>query len=109
MAEPSVFDVSAGLEQPTLEVPLVLPVELLESLSARLRTPDAFLSRGDLGALGLGRRAVDAVFRELPVIELPGYSKPMVKVRDYQGLIAACTYDGDRVRPCGRSTRHAVL
>ena len=65
----------------------------------RLANPDAMLSRTDLGELGLPRRAVDVVFRALPVIVLPGYSRPMVRVADYLAFVESCTYRGDRVRP----------
>ena len=44
--------------------------------------PEAFLSRTDLAALGLPRRAVDAVFRELDVVVFPGFSRPFVRVAD---------------------------
>jgi hypothetical protein len=64
----------------------------------RLERPDAFLSRSDLRELGLERRAVDAVFRACPVVCLPGYSRPLVRVEDYRALIEASTYSGDRVR-----------
>ena len=64
-----------------------------------LRTPDALLTRTDLRDLGHHRRAVDAVFRALPVVVLPGYSRPMVKARDYLALVEHSTYDGTRVRP----------
>jgi len=67
--------------------------------TALLETPGALLSRSDLRALGLERRAVDSVFRELPVVVLPGYSRPMVKAEDYRALLDRCTYAGDRVRP----------
>ncbi len=70
----------------------------------RLAQGEGFLSRTDLAALGLERRAVDAVFRELPVVSLPGYSRPLVRVQDYLDLIERSTYRGDRVRPT-RSTR----
>jgi hypothetical protein len=66
--------------------------------SARLRNPDALLSRTDLRELGLERRAVDAVFRALPVVVLPGYSRPLVRVSAYLELLERSTYDGDRVR-----------
>jgi hypothetical protein len=69
------------------------------SPAERLETPGALLSRGDLRALGLERRAVDSVFRELPTVHLPGYSRPMVKAADYRALLDRCTYNGDRVRP----------
>ena len=65
----------------------------------RLDVAGAFLSRGDLRELGLERRAVDAVFRELPVVVLPGYSRPLIRVEDYRALIEASTFRGDRVRP----------
>lgn len=71
----------------------------------RLDRPDAFLNRTDLRELGLERRAVDAVFRACPVIILPGYSRPLVRVEDYRTLIEASTYRGDRVRPCGGPER----
>jgi hypothetical protein len=64
----------------------------------RLANPDAFLSRTDLRELGLERRAVDAIFRALPVIVLPGYSRPLVRVSDYLQLLEQSTYAGDRVR-----------
>ena len=64
----------------------------------RLVTPDALLSRTDLRELGLERRAVDAVFRALPVIVLPGYSRPLVRVSEYLALLEQSSYDGDRVR-----------
>ena len=68
------------------------------SASDRLANPDALLSRTDLRELGLERRAVDAVFRALPVVVLPGYRRPLIRVRDYLELLARSTYDGDRVR-----------
>ena len=68
----------------------------------RLSNPAAFLSRSDLRELGLERRAVDAVFRGCPVVELPGYSRPLVRVADYLELLERCTYRDDRVRPCQR-------
>jgi hypothetical protein len=64
----------------------------------RLANPDAFLSRTDLRDLGLERRAVDAVFRACPVLVLDGYSRPLIRVRDYLAFLERCTYDGTRVR-----------
>ena len=61
--------------------------------------PEALLSRTDLAELGLARRGVDAVFRALDVVVLPGYSRPMVRVADYIGLVERSTYREDRVRP----------
>lgn len=70
-----------------------------DELHARLERPGAFLGRSDLRALGLERRAIDAVFRECPVVSLPGYSRPLIRVEDYRALIEASTYRGDRIRP----------
>jgi hypothetical protein len=66
-----------------------------------LETPDALLTRTHLRELGLERRAADAVFRILPVVALPGYSRPMVRAREYLALIEKFTYRDDRVRPLG--------
>jgi hypothetical protein len=64
----------------------------------RLSNPEAVLSRTDLRELGLERRAVDAVFRACPVVVLPGYSRPLIRVSDYLELLERSTYDGKRVR-----------
>lgn len=65
----------------------------------RLDNPHALLSRSDLRELGLERRAVDAVFRSLDVVCLPGYSRPLIRVSDYLTLLERSTYDGTtRVR-----------
>lgn len=64
----------------------------------RLSNPDALLSRTDLRELGLERRAVDAVFRALDVIVLPGYRRPLIRASDYLELLERSTYSGDRVR-----------
>ena len=69
------------------------------SAAELLTNPDALLTRSHLRELGLERRAVDAVFRALPVVELPGYARPLVKVRDYLELVERSLYDGrTRVR-----------
>jgi len=59
-----------------------------------LGNPEALLNRGHLRELGLERRAVDAVFRACPVVALPGYSRPVIRVRDYQALLERSTHDG---------------
>jgi hypothetical protein len=64
-----------------------------------LETPGALLTRSHLRDLGLERRAIDAVFRKLPVIALPGYSRPLIHAEEYLDLIAEHTYRDDRVRP----------
>lgn len=84
--EPSRRDVPAGRHP--------LATDLLE-------TPGALLTRSHLRELGLERRAVDAVFRKLPVVSLPGYSRPLIHAEEYRHLVAEHTYRGDRVRPVG--------
>jgi hypothetical protein len=64
-----------------------------------LATPGALLTRTDLRTLGWGRRAVDAIFRELDVVFLPGYSRGHVRVGDYLELVERSTYRPGRVRP----------
>lgn len=69
------------------------------SAAELLATPEALLTRSHLRELGLERRAVDAVFRACPVIALPGYSRPVIRVRDYLALLEVSTHDGlTRVR-----------
>jgi hypothetical protein len=70
------------------------------SAATLVETPGAFFSRTDLAALGLPRRAVDAIFRELPVVVLPGYSRPLVRREDYLEVVERSTYRDDRVRAC---------
>ncbi len=65
-----------------------------------LRTPGALLTRSHLRELGLERRAIDAVFRTLPVVAFPGYSRPMVRAEQFLDLVEQSTYRDDRVRPC---------
>jgi hypothetical protein len=67
-----------------------------------LETPGALLTRTHLRDLGLGRTAIDAVFREIAktggVIVYPGSTRPHVRVRDYLELTERSTYRGDRVK-----------
>ncbi len=65
----------------------------------RLSNADAVLSRSDLRDLGYERRAVDAIFRACPVVAIPGYTRPLIRVSDYRELVERSTYrDGERVR-----------
>ena len=73
------------------------------SASTLLQTPGALLSRGHLRELGLERRAIDAVFRELETIVLPHYSRPFVRASDFAALLELATFRGDRVRPTMRT------
>jgi hypothetical protein len=69
------------------------------SAAELLDRPGAVLSRTDLRELGWERRAVDAIFRQLDVIFLPGYKRGHVRREDYLALLESSTYRGDRVRP----------
>jgi hypothetical protein len=64
-----------------------------------LGEPDAYLTRSHLRELGWERRAVDSIFRALPIVVVPGYTRPHVKVSDYLELVEQSTYRDDRVRP----------
>ncbi len=72
----------------------------MTSPADRLEPAGAFLTRTDLAALGLPRKAVDAVFRGCPVVMFEGYSRPLIRVEDYRAFVERSTYRGDRVRPC---------
>jgi hypothetical protein len=63
-----------------------------------LNTPGALLTRSHLRELGLGRAAIDAIFRKLPVVVFPGSSRPHVRREDYLELVEQATYDDRRVR-----------
>jgi hypothetical protein len=63
------------------------------------------LSRSHLRELGLQRRAIDAVFRNLDLVILPGYSRPLIRVEDYLNLIDDCTFGDDVVHPIGDLAR----
>ena len=72
------------------------------SAAERVRVPEALLSRSDLREPGLERRAVDVVFRECPIVVLPGYKRPLVRVADYLALLdgaTVCDRCGNRDRP----------
>jgi hypothetical protein len=67
-----------------------------------LETPGALLTRSHLRELGLGRAAIDAVFRQLPVVVFPGSSRPHIRREDYLELVEASIYDEARVRLTSR-------
>jgi hypothetical protein len=68
-------------------------------VSDLLGNPDAVLYRSDLFALGYSRKAVDAIFRAIPLHVVPGYSKPQILVRDFlRHRDDGWTYRDDRVR-----------
>ncbi len=82
----------------------VVRAALRPSPDALLETPGALLTRTDLRGLGLERRAIDAVFRALPVVVLPGYSRPMIRAEEYLALVEQFTYRDDRVRPTAQAS-----
>ena len=72
------------------------------SAAELLKTPGAMLYRTDLRDLGLGPKAIDAVFRNCTVVIWPETRRPMVAVEEYLALREGSTYCdrcGDRVRP----------
>lgn len=83
-----------------------LPVDLASprrpSASELVERDDALLMRTDLMRLGLPRRAVDEVFATLPVVVLPGFSRPFVKAEDFRALVERSTYSQTEVRPTRR-------
>ena len=71
------------------------------SAAEQLGNPDAILTRSDLAELGWSRRGVDAIMRGCPVIVVPGFSRPVVRVADYRAFLEQHTYHDDRVRSVG--------
>jgi hypothetical protein len=69
-----------------------------------LQRPHALLTRAHLRELGLERRAAEAVFRALPLVHVPGYSRPFIKAADYLELIERETYGNDVVHPSSRGS-----
>jgi hypothetical protein len=67
-----------------------------------LETPGALLTRSHLRELGLGRSAIDAVFRQLEVVVFPGSSRAHVRREDYLALVEKSTYGNCRVRLTNR-------
>ncbi len=71
----------------------------MSSLTDRLELPDAVLSRADLRSLGWPRRAIDALVRNVGVVVIDDYSRPLIRVCDYRRYVADHLYDGrTRVR-----------
>jgi hypothetical protein len=65
-----------------------------------LSRPGALLTRSHLREHGLERRAIDAVLRHCPVVALPDYSRPLIRIEDYIAFVEQHTYRGDdRVQP----------
>jgi hypothetical protein len=64
-----------------------------------VETPGAFLTSSDLAKLGLSRRAIDAVFAHLPIVQLPGFHRPMVRADDFKAYVEASIVGDDTVWP----------
>lgn len=69
------------------------------SAAERLGKPESVLTRSDLRDLGWERRGIDAIFGHVPVIVVPGYTRPVIRTEDYLAFLAEHTYDDTRVRP----------
>ena len=102
--EPQQLELEAVIAEPPPrrrgEASASQPSALRPSPAKLLSTPGALLTRSHLRELGLERRAIDAVFRRLPVVALPGYSRPMIRAEHYLELVEEHTYHDDRVRAC---------
>jgi hypothetical protein len=68
------------------------------ALAERLNSPDAVLTSTDLRQLGYPRRAIDQIWRGCKTVNLPGFSRPMVRVADFRRFIAEHSDDGAQVR-----------
>jgi hypothetical protein len=67
---------------------------------ARERLPELIDQKGLREELGVGHATVEAIFRRLPVVALPGHRKVFVRREDVRRLLNEHTYrDGERVRP----------
>lgn len=69
------------------------------SAAERLARTESVLTRSDLRDLGWERRGIDAIFGHVPVIVLPGYTRPVIRTEDYLAFLTQWTYDDKRVRP----------
>jgi hypothetical protein len=64
-----------------------------------LATPGRRLDRRALAELGLQRRTIDHIFRELPVVSYPDVRRVYVRVEAYLRYEAENTYGKNDVRP----------
>lgn len=69
------------------------------SAAELLETPGALLDRRALAELGLQRRSIDYLFRELPVVSFPGVRRTYIRADDYRRCLDEHTYTEARVRP----------
>ncbi len=97
------LELESGLSEPRAPTRPVAATSGRRSAADLLETPGALLTRSHLRELGLERRAIDAVFRALPIVALPGYSRPLIRAEEYHELVDEHTYRDDRVRPIARA------
>jgi hypothetical protein len=58
-----------------------------------------------LAELGYSRRAMEALWRDIPLLDVPSFGRPLIPVEAYLAFLAGNTYCdrcGDRVRPSRR-------
>ena len=56
--------------------------------------------------LGWSQRGIEALWRDCPVLQLPGFARPLIRVEAYLAFLDGNTYCdrcGDRVRPSRRN------
>jgi hypothetical protein len=75
--------------------------EKQRDLLERLAMPEAVLTRTDLADLGYPRRAVDVIFKHAirdgaGVQMLPGFARPMIRVRDFLAFRDRCSHTEPR-------------
>jgi hypothetical protein len=63
-----------------------------------LDTPGGLLDRRALAELALQRRSIDTVFRELPVVALPGVRRVYVRADDVRRYLEEHTFAGQQIR-----------
>lgn len=64
-----------------------------------LATPGGLLDRRALADLGLQRRSIDWLFRELDVVSFPGVRRTYVRADDVRRVLDEHTYAKQQVRP----------
>jgi hypothetical protein len=75
-----------------------LPAHRTRGAAAPL--PELIDQKGLREELCVGHATVEAIFRRLPVVALPGHRKVFVRREDVRRLLEEHTYrDGERVRP----------
>jgi len=65
----------------------------------RLGTPHAVFSRTDLSSSVTDAAPSTRSFGRAPVVAIPGYSRPLIRVEEFERFLEEHTYRGDRVRP----------